>query len=479
MDKRNWHIKQRVQGVEMRDADDQIEEMEHNFRKDGFSGVNFLLAPVSVTEDAPTSQSVKVNAATAWDKLGQRVFKGSTGTLFAFVNAAPVFSLISRLYLKYKRDQTNPRPNPAGGPNINYDLNDSFEIQKDDGVAAAVPVAPALRTDESIHLADVTVPGGGGVIVNAAIDTSVQQFNSTFPVRRLKDLNADIDDALVAAAGSSPAPSAANRVALLSDALPMLGFMGMNKIVTISGTVIDVEYVDTVDGTGVQPIRIRNKPINTALTLVAGGRDYAGPLANTWHYVYAIADSTGANPDDVIASLNAGPGFGGGGPTIVPLGYDLFRLIGCFLVQAAAILPFRQINGEFLYDDVSMTAAFPFGADPHVGVGPTAFATLSCAPYCVPEAERVILGARLQTAGGNNAAYTFRSLGGPAVAGRTIDFYDGANDVVGAVNSVGSDWEFRLHVDALQQVSWQRALGAVAQSVEVVVRGFVLDLKYD
>jgi hypothetical protein len=264
-------------------------------------------------------------------------------------------------------------------------------------------------------------------------------------------------------------------VALISDLIGALpGLLGQIKIVTTGVLAVDVERADVIDGTAIKFLRVRNKALAlTGGAPAAGDKDYAGAVSNAWHYIYAIGDSTNVTPTNVIASLNSGPGFGGLGPTL-PVGFNVFRLIGAMLVQAGAVLPFRQINGETIFDDVSLSTAFPLGPDPHVGVGPTAFLALSLAPYCPPEAERVALGIRISRAGAANVGYTLRSLGGPAIAGRTIDFYDGSSGAA----AEGSDWEFRLHVDTSQQVSWNRALGAVCD-VNVVVRGFVMDLHFD
>jgi hypothetical protein len=474
-DRRNYFFGQRVSESELDAGFNTLEQAEFALKVDAFAGTGFLMSACTVAQDAPPSTSVSVGVALGWDKLGERVERPAAG-LFAFAgDSDPVNPRIARLYVKFARAESDGRVDDNAIA-VNFVRDESFVLERDLGTPAGVPVAPALRTDESILLANITIPAAAGVIGTAQIDATVQNRNSSFPIRRIQSVTDGLSDAFLAAAGASPAPSTANRVAVLSDvAGQVLGFMGQNKIVTTAALSIDIERLDAVDGTGAKFIRLRNEPITlTGGAAAVNNKDYGGPISNTFHYVYALADSTGANPDTAIASLNAGPGFGGGGPTIIPLGYDLFRLIGVFQVVGGAILPFRQINGEALYDDTDFTAAFPFGVDPHVGAAPTGFVTLSLAAFVPVIAERVIIGVREANIGAQNYGLEFRSRGGPALVGKTIAFYDGSSAAAG----VGTDYEFRLHVDITQLIDWQRVLGG-SQNVEVVVRGFIPDLHYD
>lgn len=251
-----------------------------------------------------------------------------------------------------------------------------------------------------------------------------------------------------------------------ASAVLAFGYHGDIKIVALTSILMDVETADVLDGTGVRLISIRNKSVDVTVLSAAGGRDYGGPLLNVWHYIYAIA---GTNPDNVIASTDPGPGYGGSGPSL-PAGYTFFRLIGCFLVQSGSVLPFRYINGIFLFDDVSLTVASS-GANPG-----TSYTTLGLSPYVPTIAERAIIGLRHTAGGAQNLALEFRSRGGATITGQTARFADGSSGSAG----VGSDAEISLHVDASQFIDWRTSLGTPGgHTVEVHVRGFVPDLKFD
>ncbi len=479
--RRDYFIFQAVTEAELDAGFDGLEFAEFNIKADAFSGsAGFIIAGVTVTQAGVPNQTVLVGSCLAWDNLGQRVFKSTTGTVFDFSpDDDPINPRIARLYIKFARALSDPRVDGLGAT-VNFVRAESFVLERDLGAAAAVPVAPALRIDESILLANITIPAAAGVINNAQITTTIQTLNSKFKVRQLFGATQGLDDAFIAAASASPLPTTANRVALLSDVpAGIAGFMGQNKIVTTGVLAIDIERFDGVDRTAAKRLRLRNR----SLTLTGGAgavndKDYPGAIApSSFHYIYAIGDSTLVNPDASLASLAKGAGFAPFTNPTLPAGYDLYRLIGVMLTNGAGtdILPFRQINGEVIYDDSFLANVYAGG------LPPAAFTALALGGFVPPIAERAIVGVAITFATSQNAIMEFRSLGGPTVVNYTTLFRAGANDTLdGAVLAADSDWEKRLHVSLTGGIEWRTAAGTVgAHAVRVDVRGFVPDLHYD
>lgn len=486
MNKSFFHIAQRVQADEVRAAFDNVETGKRDVKKDGFTpgSDGVLMDVVQVTETPSPSLKVVVPTLTAWDSLGQRVFRAAAQPDFDFAADQGALIVPARLYVKYVRQLTGTRPDPAGGPNVDYDRNDSHVLERDLGVAGS-GVLPTPRTDESIQLATIFIPVTSSNITNTKITSRgserlIQNLQSTFPVERLKSMSKEMDDAVVASVAQSP--STVNRVALLSDLGNFSrGYRADIKIVTTAATIIDVERADVVNGGAVPDtfIALRSKSCDLSVAGVAAGRDYITTLENVWHAIYAIADtSAGPSADNVIASRDFGPGFGGTGPTL-PGTFDRFRLIGFVLVQSSAVVPARQIGQEFVFDDTDLTVAFTLGADPHSGSGPTGFVTLSLLPFVPPGpvGERVRIHVRSETTGGaQNVEYSFRSRGGVALTGRTGIHQNGVATVA---NAKGSDQEFTVHVDTSGDIDWERTLGPNVHTVEVRVSGLTLDLHHD
>jgi hypothetical protein len=481
-DRKNFFFEQRVAQAELDDAYADLENAEFNIKKDAFSGVGFLMSPVTVTEDSPQSTSVLVGDFLGWDSLGQRVEKAAGPTAFSFAgDDNPGLVTPSRLYIKFARLESDPRTD-GNGNSVNFEQEESYVIERDLGTPGGANAA--LRVDESIHIADVNIPAAAGVITNGDI-TIVQNLQSQFPVARLKDMSQGMDDAMVAAVAA--APSTANRVALLSDAgvSQLRGYISNVKLVALSGTIVDVESAIAVNADGVLPpggapdtlMTVKNAPIDVTAPNGPGGLD-VGVIADGVYYVYLIGDSTGVTAPDVMASLDAGPGYGGIGPSFANApNHDRFRLIGVINRQAGTIIPFRQIGEEYIYDDTQQTLAFPSGLDPHAGVAPTPYILLSLSPYVTPIAERAYLHFDLGTLAITGPMYGFRSRGGGAGAGRTVLVGGGA----GGSLSNNSNTHFEIHVDGAQAVDWNRERLAVAVNhiVEVLVAGMHLDLKYE
>jgi hypothetical protein len=490
MDRRDFFIKQKVTEGELDDAFLQVEVAEQNIKKDGFGPAarGFLLDAISVVEDSPVSTSVSVPTFLAWSKDGERIEKTTAAELFSFAgDDDPVNPTIASLYAVFDRALSDPRVDGLGAT-VNHKVDESYDLERDLGTPAGSPVPPAIRTDGSILLANVTIPAAAGTISNSEIDNTVQELNSDFPIKRLASMTPGMDDAMVAAAGA--APSTANRVALLSDAAGFAdGYISNVKIVTtgvMPTDTIDVERATAVNG-GATPdilMNVKNAPLDLGAAPGPGGLD-VGAVANATYYIYLIGDSLGVGADDVCASLDAGPGFGGAGPNLAinfP-NHDRFRLIGCITRVAGEIMPFRQIDNMVVYDDTIKTAVFGPGADPHVGGGPgvgSGFILLSLAPYVPAIAERAYLRATVVNPNATVPQYNFRSRGGitftPATD-YTNAILSGESAALGVHHH--SESHFPIHVDVSLDVDWERQETAVAATVGVFVTGYMVDLHHD
>lgn len=479
-DRKNFFFEQRVTQAELDDAFADLENAEHNIKKDAFSGVGFLMAAVTVAEDSPQSTSVLVGDFLAWDSLGQRVEKTTGPTAFSFAGDDDATLVTpSRLYIKFARLESDPRTD-GNGATVNFEREESYVIERDLGTPGGANAT--LRVDESIHIADVDIPAAAAVIANGDI-TIVQNLQSQFPVARLNGMSQGMDDAMVAAVAASPSTS--NRVALSGDLANFArGYIQNVKIVATGAQTVDVESATAVNG-GASPsvlMSVKNKTIDLLGSLGPGALD-VGVLADNVYYVYLIGDSTGVTPDDVVASLDPGPGYAGVGPSFANLpNHDVFRLIGFINERTGAILPFRQIGEEYVYDDIALTYAFgPNGADPWgVAAAPTAFSTLSLAPYVPPIAERATLHVHLLTGSNTGPLYYFRSLGGPAVANGTSLVGGGAGGSVTQVTNTA----VIVHVNVSQQIEWNRNLGPNpgtpdTHRLDISVVGVHIDLHHE
>lgn len=484
MNRRDFYIKQKVTEGELDDAFLQVEVAEQNLKADAFGPAarGFLMAPITVVEDSPQSQAVSVPTFLAWSKDGERIAKTTAAELFDFAgDEDPADPRIARLYAVFDRALSDSRVDGIGAT-IDFKVDESYSLERDLGTPAGSPSPPAIRTDGSILLANVTIPAAAANITNSEIDNTVQELQSDFPVGRLRNMNAGMEDAMEATAAATP--STANRVALLSDAgvTQMRGYKGTVKIVTTGAAVptdtIDVEVATAVDG-GASPdtlMHVRNAALDLGAANGPGALD-VGVVANATYYVYLIGDSSGANPDDVMASLDSGPGYGGSGPSFTNApGYDRFRLIGCIVRDAGSIVPFRQINERVYFDDETLTNVKAFGLDGLGGGSPTAFATLGLSPYCPPIAERVTLGMRGSTPVAQIPHYEFRSGGGPTLSSHTATFAFGSGP---DTTEVGSESHMTLHVDASQQVTWRRDQAANESNIGIHVAGFTSEFHHE
>lgn len=456
MNRRDFYLAQKVSEAELDDAFLQVENAERAIKSDMFAGANgFLKATVTVAQEGAGTQRVDIGTGIGWDKDGFRVSNPNASQFVDFTgDDDPVDPRIVAVYLGFDRVLYDPRLDGLNAI-VNHKVDESFIFNKVLGTPAPGPVAPAADPSQGILLAHVTVPAAAGVILTAGIDTTVQNLRSSFPVARLADTLSQV----------------------------IRGYIGPVKIVTTGAAVptdtIDVEVATAVNG-GASPdllMHVRNAALDLAGPLGPGGLD-VGVVANATYYVYLIGDTSGANPDDVMASLDAGPGYAGVGPSFANApGYDRFRLIGCIIRDAGSIVPFRQIDGRTYFDDYILANIFPFGADPHAGAAPTAFVPLSVAPFCPPIAERVTLAMRMDTAGAAIVpSYHFRSGGGPTLPNYTNVFSGG---VGASINVHASESHMELHVSATQFVDWRRDLAAGPADVEIGVAGFTSEFHHE
>lgn len=460
MDRRNFYLAQKVAEAELDDAFAQVEAAETAIKTDMFAGANgFLANTVTVAQESTGTLRVDVGTGLGWDRDGFRVSNPNAQQFADFTgDDDPTDPRIVALYLGFDRALSDPRVDGLGAT-VNFKVDETFVFNKVLGTPAPSPTAPAADPSQGILLAHVTVPAAAGAILTANIDATVQNLQSSFPPHRL-----------------AGALSAVSR-----------GYISNVKIVTTGNMptdVIDVERATAVNG-GSSPDRlmnVANAPIDLGGTLGPGALD-VGVVANATYYVYLIGDSKGIEVDDVIASLDAGPGYAGAGPSFVNApGYDRFRLIGCIIRAAGEIIPFRQIGNVTRFDDTILTTVFGPGGDPHTGGGPgvgSGFVTLSLSPYVPAISERAYLRMQLNTTSAVVPDYHFRSRGGGTFTPATdyTNSVDGGSGPNTTQNHSESD--FPVHVDTSQLVDWERSETATASTVSIHVTGFMVDLHHD
>jgi hypothetical protein len=475
MDKRNWFFKQRVQFAEMREADNLVEQTFRDLRGDMFAEQNFLKDLVSVVETGPASTSVEVGPATGWDNLGQRVVQPNNPETFSFAGDSGTNIITATLYLKYQRNPTNPRTDGLGGT-IQYDQDDGFVLERDLGPDDGSQNPPAPRVDESIPLANITIPTGGGNIVNSGIDTTIQNLRSSFPAGRLKDFAAGLFS-----------PGYAGEIKLLNDRVS-------------PATKFQVEFARVVDRTGAQALSV---DASQGLISVADGTvvlspgvsgRYPGdpgigtaPAAGEWH-VFLVGDSQGINQDAVMLKhLDGGPGAPGGTDLTAGLagtGYDLYRRVGSIIADANGdLLSVRKINGVTMYEERRQfySAAIGVGS---IGRTPVVVDGLVAGPtqniVLVPTtAERGIFALFGNSNGFNfGAAITlFDGASSPLSGAGKLQLTSGAGGLGAAPNdSIGQG---SVHLDALQQVEVAVSNpGGGSFFCSAHVLGYVDDLKF-
>jgi hypothetical protein len=451
MDRRDFYYAQKVTQANMDEAFDLVEAAEFTIKKDMFAGANgFLAAPVTVAQEGAGTTRVDVGTGLGWDKFGQRVENPNASQFVDFTgDDDPTNPRIAAIYLQFARALSGGTTDGLGNP-ISYNRDESFALVKVLGTPAGSPTPPAHDPAQGLRLAHVTIPAAGGVITSAEIDTSVQNYKSDFPAARLRDFNG----------------------------LAIAGYSANVKIVTTGASTptdtIDVESAVAANG-GLTPdllMSVRNAALDLTVTGV-GGRD-TGALADGEWYIYLIGDSTGMAADNVIASLDPGPGYGGSGPTL-PVTHDRYRLIGVLIRSGGTIIPFRQINGVTIFDDYLLANVFAFGPDPHTGAAPTPFISLNLAPFCPVIAERVTLAMRGVTSGAIVPNYHFRSGGGPTLPNYTNVFAGGVASVATTHDSVV---HMTLHASATQTVDWRRDQAAGASDIEISVAGFTSEFHH-
>jgi hypothetical protein len=265
------------------------------------------------------------------------------------------------------------------------------------------------------------------------------------------------------------------------------GYFGEVKVLTDrTGALpesVEAEFCRVVDSTNVKilspnpniVIDCTNPTGNGVRALDVGG-SIALAAAN-FYYLYAIGDSTGGNPDEYTMSLDAGPGFGGVGPSFVNApGYDLFRRVASFRWTGVAgvFLPARKIGGFTLYEDTSLTIVHS-GVFTFTGPG---YTSLSLASFVPPTAERVVLTIYGETAMSSPGHIEMRSGGTVPLATRTIRLREGVGGLAGG--AFFSHDHVMLEVSGSQAVEWRSsAFGHLNTGAGIVVSvvGYLDDSK--
>lgn len=475
MDLFNWYVRQRVQAVaHMRAAFNNAEQGDLNIVVDGFAGTGFLMDAVVVTEDSPQGQTVLVDAALGWDKDGRRVSKSTNDEVFDFTgDDDPTNPRIASLYLKFARATSGPVTDGTGAI-VLFNNDESYVLERDLGTPAASPSPPAARADESILLANITIPAAGGNIVDAGIDTTVQNLQSSFPFSRIEGSSGDLEGAILGA-GSAGA-SAADRLALVSDVINLgvaKGYMGERKLLTdrtTPTTSLEIEICRCVDKTNSVMISLDNVVIDATVNGAVNRLDAGSLAADTWYYIYAISDDAGTLQGGLL-SLNPDSPFGSA-PTL-PTGYTKSRRIGSVRTDGSAnFINFRQIDAQVRYEEWQQALVSS-------GVPPTSPTSTSLATRVPPTAERAWI----------HAYVSFSASAG----GEGLRFYDGGREsgtnppssslalianrlrFVGGVNAF-SNAELSVHVGGAQEI-YIESSGANVNGHNLYVRGYVDDSK--
>ena len=130
--------------------------------------------------------------------------------------------------------------------------------------------------------------------------------------------------------------------------LPTMYINGCN-LIYVNGTTINVTAGQVRDSSNQFDIVIPNPLVINSTTKGINGLD-TGSLGNNLFYnIYIVSDSSGFRPAGAILSLSSS------GAPLLPVGYDLIRLIGIWLTGGSAILVNIYQTGQgndrtFFYD---------------------------------------------------------------------------------------------------------------------------------
>ena len=155
-----------------------------------------------------------------------------------------------------------------------------------------------------------------------------------------------------------------------------------------------VEMFTGMDETNRKEFRVRaaaGPPLQIADINAIGvnGLDVGPPVVDTWYYLFLIDDSNGVNPLATLLSLSYGIG-DGGGPPILPPGYDLYKRIGGLHTHPTAgpveFIPLRKFGQFALYGDITDNLVYT-----GIGLTPVGFTPVNLSSRVPPTAERVLI----------------------------------------------------------------------------------------
>lgn len=177
---RQFYFDQLVQALELRAGFEGLEQADHNLLVD--LGLVGIASGAGVTQHSPTPDvSVDVAIGTAYDQQGRRMRVPSLQVVPLTVDsnsvstavANPGQSKILGLFLRFKRNESDPRTDGNGDP-VNFVQDEGFEFIVVQGAEAGSPAPPTLLTD-GLLLADITRTFGQTQIVTANISTARRQ----------------------------------------------------------------------------------------------------------------------------------------------------------------------------------------------------------------------------------------------------------------------------------------------------------------
>ena len=160
-------------------------------------------------------------------------------------------------------------------------------------------------------------------------------------------------------------------------------------------TIVDLRRFQGISDDNTTHIGITStQAIDTGGTGV-NGLDTGVLVVNRTYFIWAIADSTGVNPDAGIISLSDSA------PSPMPGSYDKKRLLGSITTDGSpAFRPIRKVND------------LVFHIEPFVllnGAGPFAWAAISIATYSSIYARKALLRTTMVTSVDSQADYEARS----------------------------------------------------------------------
>lgn len=183
----------------------------------------------------------------------------------------------------------------------------------------------------------------------------------------------------------------------MSVAIPMVNapnlYIDGMELSWVSTTVLDILDGQCRDSTNTNDISLESTATVTTTVSGAGGIDTGAVAASTLYYVFAIGSSLGQEAGAGLYSLSATA-------PILPLGYDMFRRVGCALTDGSKhFLQFLQ-TGE----DLTRRMWYDAGITVLNGGASATFADVDCSASMPALETTVVFNALLTPTGAGDTA---------------------------------------------------------------------------